>query len=982
MSISSSVHGLLAMQNPLQPLKKQIRLLQKSSQNIGTLPIMSPFEVSYPSFVDEHFDINTNRLGSVYFGDELDFELEFINNYDEDKTYKIETWIVNEKGIKSETKEDVINLKSGEGKSYFARHKSNYYGFSEFFVRTTDQNTGKSYIKSKEFSVLNPPPNGVRNEKQWFIDQTRGGPGFEFVNEKYAMFARAGFAGFRSGISWEKFERTQGAYQFDARSLKCNEALVENDLDILVLLAYSNPIYTNEHPPRSDKAIKAFADYAYNMVLKCKEAGLNASYEVWNEYNCPSFNKDGGTPGDYIRLLKATYEAIKRADPNAQVGGLGGPTYISEGGPGADWIEECLKLGAAEYSDFFTVHPYGPTKPAQVTIDATNIVVDLFKKYGVDDKPFVASETGYSSNLITEWQQMTYAIQQSVVTHDDVDQFCWFINQEKQDVNSDGTRNKHENHFGWIRAHTEEFASPYEPYSAKPVMIAMTNYNRLAAGARFVKKIETNDSDVNAYMFEHRDGMNYVVMWHTSELASKNIGLKLDCGSVTLCDAYGNESKQNVKDGVISLKLTGEPMYVMGDFTDIKLAESEFTTSVDDIKVATDDEVAFYVMKSGKEKAKISVKTPENITVIENNGFDSDNKAKIVLKTGVKNNDGEEIEILVTDESGSVIYYSSGFDVNYMDAVTVSTEASYFRSGRWRGIIQAHNNKSGIPIEATVKITEPEYLAQKIGETILEIPPLSTKEILFDIPETKSNVKIDIEGTVSLSNGEIYPLDNDIYFASINKTRNAPVIDGVFKDGEWDFESGFNITSTDQLRNMAGYGGPDDLSGNVCFKFDKENLYMAAKVNDNILGDNDSNNRIWACDSIQFAFTNNRVAGAQRTEYGIGLINGQPALERYAYLGLDEAVIDNKDSMGYLKTSEYVVLRNEEKKETYYECRIPWNEIYDFTKYIPYTKESLYFSMLINDNDGSGRRGWMEYCPGIGTDKNPALFIEVPVYIE
>jgi len=28
----------------------------------------------------------------------------------------------------------------------------------------------------------------------------------------------------------------------------------------------------------------------------------------------------------------------------------------------------------------------------------------------------------------------------------------------------------------------------------------------------------------------------------------------------------------------------------------------------------------------------------------------------------------------------------------------------------------------------------------------------------------------------------------------------------------------------------------------------------------------------------------------------------------------------------------------------------------------------------VNDNDGQGRRGWIEYCSGIGTNKNVELF--------
>jgi hypothetical protein len=32
------------------------------------------------------------------------------------------------------------------------------------------------------------------------------------------------------------------------------------------------------------------------------------------------------------------------------------------------------------------------------------------------------------------------------------------------------------------------------------------------------------------------------------------------------------------------------------------------------------------------------------------------------------------------------------------------------------------------------------------------------------------------------------------------------------------------------------------------------------------------------------------------------------------------------------------------------------------------------FSLLVNENDGQGRRGWIEWASGIGSEKRPSLF--------
>ena len=58
---------------------------------------------------------------------------------------------------------------------------------------------------------------------------------------------------------------------------------------------------------------------------------------------------------------------------------------------------------------------------------------------------------------------------------------------------------------------------------------------------------------------------------------------------------------------------------------------------------------------------------------------------------------------------------------------------------------------------------------------------------------------------------------------------------------------------------------------------------------------------------------------------------------------------------------------------TFYEVSVPWKEItasdIDFD-----TLSKIGFSMLINDNDGQGRKGWIEYGSGIGKNIDTSLF--------
>ena len=59
------------------------------------------------------------------------------------------------------------------------------------------------------------------------------------------------------------------------------------------------------------------------------------------------------------------------------------------------------------------------------------------------------------------------------------------------------------------------------------------------------------------------------------------------------------------------------------------------------------------------------------------------------------------------------------------------------------------------------------------------------------------------------------------------------------------------------------------------------------------------------------------------------------------------------------------------EKVTAYDAKIPFSAV-------GLTREMLNhgfrFNLLVNDNDGEGRRGWIAIAPGIGERKDPSLF--------
>jgi len=54
-----------------------------------------------------------------------------------------------------------------------------------------------------------------------------------------------------------------------------------------------------------------------------------------------------------------------------------------------------------------------------------------------------------------------------------------------------------------------------------------------------------------------------------------------------------------------------------------------------------------------------------------------------------------------------------------------------------------------------------------------------------------------------------------------------------------------------------------------------------------------------------------------------------------------------------------------------YKVHVDWSEFYPFSFD---EKKPLRFSLVVNNNDGNGRLGWLEWGEGIAGEKNASLF--------
>jgi polysaccharide biosynthesis protein PslG len=166
--------------------------------------------------------------------------------------------------------------------------------------------------------------------------------------------------GFRGDVPWKDIELTPGNLQYPTSSspLKNLDTLVTHSAqrryEPILILAYGNKAYDGGGLITSPQGIAAFANYAAFTVTHFK--GRVTNFEVWNEWNhglgsLPG-QKINGDAGQYVNLLRASFQRIKSANPQARV--------IAGAVSGLDtaWITQFIAAGGLNYMDGISVHPY------------------------------------------------------------------------------------------------------------------------------------------------------------------------------------------------------------------------------------------------------------------------------------------------------------------------------------------------------------------------------------------------------------------------------------------------------------------------------------------------------------------------------------------------------------------------------------------------------------------------------------------------
>jgi polysaccharide biosynthesis protein PslG len=218
------------------------------------------------------------------------------------------------------------------------------------------------------------------------------------VAKDFAMFKELGVTVWRGSFGWDDYEPRPG--QFDFVWLRQFAALA--DSAGISLRPYLG--YTPRWAGRPGKDDQAWNDpprdlNQWRRFVRTVAGALAAhpsvkSYEIYNEENVPLWWD--GTLEDYAAVLEAGAEAVRAADPDAQVL-LGGMVW-----PDLEWLDGACTDGHSQF-DVLPFHAYPETwTPESVTVE-TYLGSDFQGQFldPADEqcglKPIWINETGFAT---------------------------------------------------------------------------------------------------------------------------------------------------------------------------------------------------------------------------------------------------------------------------------------------------------------------------------------------------------------------------------------------------------------------------------------------------------------------------------------------------------------------------------------------------------------------------------------------------------
>lgn len=917
-------------------------------------------------------EINSEVAGHIFnYVDIPMFTNTFTNYTDEEKTVKVTYTAQNKLGNIEYQVTEEETFAPRETRAIENKLEIENYGLYYYTVSIDEF----GYTNSTQFSYVNTARDGLFNDRFGYSSHMVI---YDFdMQDQIDIVKKSNTRSIRDGSSWTWYGSDANA---DSTWTRLIQKANENGLDVLWVIQGHNASFgtTTFGWGDNDAQRQGFADFIFGFIENwgMKE---DARIELWNEPNGGLATNSVEKTKSYAEWATDVAKRLHEKYPELRLGalslcGITSPetTHFTE-----TFTKSLIEAGGFEDIQAGTYHPYYANADPETgdKLAETLRLVDLVRDSGYENLEIWNTEIGWTKG-ISGTQRHFSATEQSAfhqryfMLWDNIPTHLYYV----YDFMKDGPlRDEREDLFGII----DNSLAPESgiPMLASEAYVTLTNMNNQVAGCNdYNEKVETNTENVYAYKY-HNDARNYdlLTFWRRKETDKTPVRINLGTNSVTYIDSYGNETQLQSENGIYEMVPDFELGYLKGNFSNVSIEKADMEVSSLTINAIPNDMVSVKI--SGiKDGDRVEVRD-KNFVKINGDATVKNGIANIDLLTPDLIEDNTSFELLIKngDRTTSVmrIYLikSELADAN----LSVSLESTDYTN--WTATLNVKNNSEKNVIQGHVSLKEVggENISSKKIYTG-PIPAGKTASIKIPFPRIyERNIK-EVDYELELSDGTVHSYTSTMNFAFAPYAKTPPTIDGKWDKGEWEENTSFEANLKSQVKQISDWAGPNDVSMLIYTAWDEDNFYVTAKIKDDIFYQEKQGSEIWMGDSIQFGLVYGEetsiVSGNFGKKYSEFGASKTPAGDQM-YRWMSE---DDSKAAGAVENYQLAVSRDNTEQTTIYEIALPWSEILPekFSELDP--NRTLGFSMLANDNDGKGRRGWIEYASGIGEGKDTSLF--------
>lgn len=721
--------------------------------------------------------------------------------------------------------------------------------------------------------------------------------------------------------------------------------------------------------------------YRFWKQLAEEYDGAVASWEILNECDLGGggVNMDG--PDVYASAFKAAALGIMDSDTENEVlvlpqGAAAKPDHPSE------YVQMLFANDVYDYTSFSSYHHHQTTSQPYASYykyEETAIpdaYIELAKEHGYkianwNTESGINQDVAQGSNFSAADQmaQAKFLVTSCVedMSHGADKKFYFAGKSYQEGVKSWG-----------MTSWSETSPSAYAAYGA------LSGITHVLGEGVYLGKLKDMPEGVLAYAFA--DGEDTAIIYYSTSTTYEKYNFDVNIGkaSVRHFDIFANEDKLSSQNGIYSLTAEDCPQYIKFNG---RLSQDMFTDDYVDEYITVseqkivDDSKRVVLLQKYDTPARISARHDGYSLTETSNSVDIEvfnfNDYAVTGTINAVSANGWNIEpasqpVEVAPMSSATVHFEVKPDafVSQKDIITFYGDMSSGRTSDTvvkatgakvvniqpkiadgeRFITFRVNNSSDIQRtvkKTTVIVNGTEYTSDE--QVVIEPHTLGVYDIPTQFADTDKVLKLDAE--IEFTDGSKGYYSGETQFAIAKRAIDMEATPSFILPDDGEIKTPY-------------YYGVDDLYGEFYVAADEKNFYFGGKIKDDAHSAPETGYNIWQNDGIQFSIGKGLPAPSiPYYELGMSLTDKGVA-EAHCWADPD-VVGDHK-----LEGVDCKITLDEKTLTTTYYIAIPWEVI----PRLSYEDGLLAFSMLINENDGQGRNGYVEWGSGIGKTKDTSLF--------